>query len=381
MGSWLNQATAQRTQRIDALDGIRLFCFLGVYGFHSDPAFYWRFGYVLPFFFVLSGFLITQQLQWGVESNAPLKRVLYIFYTRRLLRILPAYTLFLVIFGLSFGGPFLFSQATFSFNLSLFHSTATNAGLTAILKIMSGDWWKTGLHFWSLSVEEQFYLLFPLPFLLFRNTFRLWGPLVLIATIVLRGWHEATHPLAFYGALPWVAGEYFLWGGLATLATLRGPLPSSIGSGIIYASLVLTGLLFALYPMKAVSSLMFFRPSYMQTFFGFTFALLILGIYSAPRNLVSRLLAFRPFVWLGLRTYGMYLSHLLAWSLSAWLCQNFPVLGSPGHLVRLSLILGMATASWYFVERPALRIKDRLPFGPTTPKRSNQSRHEWKEAA
>ncbi len=99
-------------------------------------------------FFVLSGFLITLIILKDKEKSASIPTALGHFYTRRVLRIFPAYylTLFLMLFFTDGSGGAMLIHALYLTNL---YGSVTN------------EWLQPGGHFWSLAVEEQFYLFWP----------------------------------------------------------------------------------------------------------------------------------------------------------------------------------------------------------------------------
>jgi peptidoglycan/LPS O-acetylase OafA/YrhL len=142
------------------IDGLRAIAVLAVVGYHAVPAFVPG-GYVgVDIFFVISGFLITGLLLADVDAN---KLSLSNFFSRRIRRIFPA--LILVIAATLFAGWFLLLASEF---LPLSRSAAAAAGFVANFQF----WREVGyfdaaadlkplLHLWSLSVEEQFYLLWP----------------------------------------------------------------------------------------------------------------------------------------------------------------------------------------------------------------------------
>ncbi len=186
--------------RLPSLDGWRAVSILLVLGFHSSfiqgfpvwlhPAFGWIFDGNLGvrFFFVISGFLITWLLLQ--EMNRAGSISLKDFYIRRCLRILPVYFTFLGVLALlQFFGAAKQSSASWigalTFTRNLFGNDA-----------ISG-------HLWSLSVEEQFYLLWPGIFLLasggknLRTTLR-----VLIFGILLAPFFRALSLTVFYPSPP-----------------------------------------------------------------------------------------------------------------------------------------------------------------------------------
>ncbi len=175
---WLNKKSAPRVGRSDkghnhALDGLRLLAFLLVFFFHAlqySPWGHWpiiRFGYLgVPIFFVLSGFLIGGILLDLRDRERPdygFGAKLKTFYIRRSLRIFPVYYMFIgvmVVLRLLSGQDdpvardSLFWHLTYLTNFRSFHVGMSN--------INSG-------HFWSLAVEEHFYLIAPLIVLLVRH--------------------------------------------------------------------------------------------------------------------------------------------------------------------------------------------------------------------
>ncbi len=169
-------------QYIRSLDGLRGIAVLLVVLFH--------FGYVnvgwigVQIFFVLSGFLITGILLH--DADRPLKAYLKRFYTRRVLRIFPLYYGYLALVAAAFlltGHPRLFGQfwpylATYTYNF------------TQLRPHWDHSWFFT--HLWSLSVEEQFYLLWPLlVFLLPRRRLRVALLAMIVLCPVVRGWLAA----------------------------------------------------------------------------------------------------------------------------------------------------------------------------------------------
>jgi len=139
---------------IKSLDGVRAIAIILVMSFHAEITHFGWFGVQL--FFVLSGFLITGILWREKQSNTPLSYKFKKFWTRRSLRIFPLYFGYLLFISLSYiffhfpsyysyYAPYLFTY-TFNYTRSLPH--------------WQGDPLFT--HLWSLSIEEQFYLFFPL---------------------------------------------------------------------------------------------------------------------------------------------------------------------------------------------------------------------------
>ena len=147
------------------IDGLRAIAVLAVVGYHAAPAFVPG-GYVgVDIFFVISGFLITRLLFADADAN---RLSLSNFFSRRIRRIFPALTL--VIAATLFAGWFWLLASEY---LPLSRSAAAAAGFVANFQFWrevgyfdSAAELKPLLHLWSLSVEEQFYLLWPVMLLL-----------------------------------------------------------------------------------------------------------------------------------------------------------------------------------------------------------------------
>ncbi len=186
------------------IDGLRAIAVLAVVGYHAVPAFVPG-GYVgVDIFFVISGFLITGLLLADVDAN---KLSISNFFSRRIRRIFPA--LILVIAATLFAGWFWLLTTEF---LPLSRSAAAAAGFVANFQFLREVGYfdavaetKPLLHLWSLSVEEQFYLLWPTllifmaprPVLMARSAW-----VLLIASFLLNVALVAKHGEATFFMLP-----------------------------------------------------------------------------------------------------------------------------------------------------------------------------------
>lgn len=145
------------------IDGLRALAVMSTIGFHSFPNFF-KNGYIsVDVFFVISGFLIT-----SIILNQSLKKRFSLanFYSRRIKRILPPALLVLAV--VTFVGIFTLFQNEFR---SLKSYIGPAAGFYINFQLMKDTFYfsfestfKPLLHYWSLAVEEQFYLFWPLLF-------------------------------------------------------------------------------------------------------------------------------------------------------------------------------------------------------------------------
>jgi len=336
-----------------SLDGLRAIAVLAVMSWH----------YVLPgvkggflgvdIFFVLSGFLITRLLleEWALTGGIHLGR----FYLRRALRLFPALFLLLLLML-----PFVPRIWTV---YSLLYVTnwgilAGKLGSCAIMQL------------WSLSVEEQFYLLWP-PLLLGLLALRTprWaiGAIVALVTITSTGykivaWRSIDSWSRFYFGSDARADELLIGCGLALLLSWsrvaqRAWFRRAVQVATIPALLWLGYLI--------VASAVYWRLLYQQaglTLAAFATAIVITQCLIAPVPGVRTFLAWRPMVVIGRMSYGIYLWHApVAWLTDARHYDWVPILSRPVQfIVRVVLTFAIAGASHRFLEQPLLRLKHRF---------------------
>ena len=337
------------------IDGLRTVAVLPVILFHAGFESFSG-GFVgVDVFFVLSGYLITTLLAAEMaEGRFSIRR----FYERRARRILPAlYFVMLVTLPLAFHLMLPDEFASFC-----------HAFLSVIFFGSNIYFWRTTdyfaraaeenplLHTWSLGVEEQFYIFFPLVLLLLwrlgaRRVF--WGVAALtLASLALAevAWRIAPVPNFFL--LPTRAWELGL-GALAAL-WLRAPdrpaPPRAIADTLAAAGLAMVLASVFLYsPATPFPSLYALLP---------TGGAVLLVLFARPEAGAGWLLSLRPMVFLGLTSYSAYLWHqpLLAFA-------RISTFGPPSPALMLglsALSLGLAALSWRFVEQP-FRNRARIP--------------------
>jgi len=328
------------------IDGLRAIAVLSVVAFHL-PAPFITGGFVgVDIFFVISGFLISSAILTEIKEG---KFSIVSFYERRIRRIFPALVFMLL----------LTTAAAFRFLLpSELKGFSQSMGAT-ILSLSNVYFWQVSdyfaqtaeqqplLHTWSLSVEEQFYVFFPLvlitcyKFIPRRiNAILIGGALWSFALSAYYAFNNPTE--AFY--LPHSRAWELLIGSI--LATGSMPRLASRGLNEMAA---LSGLL-----MIAVAILKF---STVTIWPGVNALLPCVGaallIQYGPGTITSRALSFPPFVFVGLTSYSLYLFH---WPLF-FFQKNFMILpagltGPVSKVLLLTMSVAMAAFSWWFVERP-----------------------------
>jgi peptidoglycan/LPS O-acetylase OafA/YrhL len=323
----------------------------GHYWFESFP--HSRIGALslaVPCFFALSGFLISHTLFH--YERLPAAKALATFYIRRALRILPAYFLVLTLAQLARGVPYLVWHATYLLNFKIYWLSYRDP---AAFSVFLGYRDFNAIHFWSVCVEEQFYLLYPL-FVL--GTSRRWRTPLLVAAIGLsiaaRVWLSQRHGEAFYGGLPWVAGEYILWGCLLAWMDFRGLWLWLRDPLTLYGSL--GALLYLGWHDESFWRWGQWKPPLHQTVYCLLIAALIASMRHNNRSLLNRFLELKPLRWVGKMSYGAYLVHTFLNpaldSILQWLPWLILFPRCPRAALGTVLTLGVAALLWYGFEKP-----------------------------
>jgi peptidoglycan/LPS O-acetylase OafA/YrhL len=330
------------------IDGLRAIAVLAVLFFHAGfTAFVGGFVGV-DVFYVISGYLITSLLVKDMEQR---RFSLASFYERRLRRIFPA--LFAVLFFCIFAACLILDpneMRTFgatllstTFFVSNFYFWRTAHPLGYFDKTVDSN---PLLHTWSLSVEEQFYVFFPLIlFLLFRwarTRVRLWLMLLAASSFVLNLWAtEHKSVLAFYWFMP--RAWELLAGALVAVKiapALRNralrELLGVCGLGAIVLALFLPITHWAF-------------PGYIVLLPCMGTALAIYAGESGP-SLARSLLSFRPLVFIGTISYSLYLWHWPVIVFSKHLPFHFTDRANLFVVLIFSFLL--AFLSFEFIERP-----------------------------
>ncbi|MBS2038575.1 acyltransferase [bacterium] len=342
--------------RVKAYDGLRCFLLLALLEFHYGLAAgvpmarLWPLSLALMCFFVLSGFLITRSL---LEQPDVLR-----FWWRRAWRILPAYYVVLGLAAWIYWPPYLGWLSVYLLNFKLY-DLSLSAGQEFVDLMSLGP--TSGIHLWSMNVEEQFYLFYPL---LFR-----WCPagrrgwclgLGLLGSIAYRQWQLVHQPHSCFGVLPWVAGEHLLWGCLAAWLDHRRKLDWLRTPVCMYASLLAFVGLLAREPQVGQYGWGLLAPP-QQSGYGFCLALLVLGLAHQPGSYLAGWLTLKPFRLVGKVAYGAYLVHPYLIPPLQELVQQYPVLavlpGVPLAVIGPVVTVAVAWAMWLSFEGPANRLK------------------------
>lgn len=321
------------------IDGLRFIFFLSVFVFHSDLRRFGFFAHGVSGFFVLSGFLITGVLM----SNQNLKN----FYFRRAARIFPAYFLVLTLASLFGGLGYLGWHYTYLFNLKLFWMSVNGSG--ELWSFLS-NWETQGIHFWSLCVEEQYYLLFPLVFLwISKNRWVHFFGIGILISISIRLYLTKYYSHAFSSVILPVAGEYMLWGGLMAVLREKGLLPKAKPEHLAVAGLVIICLCYLSFRPVSRVEFVSLQPQLFQSVLAVGFAWLVAGVFDC-QNWISKALGSQLPRYLGKISYGCYLIHLFTWQM----------ISNP--ILRFGITVGLASLMWHLIEKPINLRRNNVKF-------------------
>ena len=343
------------------IDGLRAVAVLAVVAFHAGVP-WLPGGYVgVDVFFVVSGFLITGLLLREFETRGDISLVG--FYERRVRRLAPALLLVLAV-TLALGALFLVPIGGEQQGLAKSTIATLLLGSNVWFAHATGGYFDAPaaaqplLHTWSLSVEEQFYLVWPALLLLASRWAKRRGrdpdraaaatlALVGLASLVLSVVTTRTHPeFAFFGS-PTRAWEFAI-GGLAFFLIRRRSAPIPLAQPL--ALLGLAAILWACASLVEGESPF---PGWRAGIPALGAALVILGGEHNERGWCTRWLTLRPMVFIGLLSYSLYLWH---WPLLV--VARLETLGEIGPwpiagICLLSFVLARLT--YQYVENPLRR--------------------------
>jgi peptidoglycan/LPS O-acetylase OafA/YrhL len=358
------------------LDGLRFFAFFYVFMYHcyfevpelgKDSPFYlafyklWENGDLgVNFFFTLSGFLITYLLLVEERKNGGFS--IQSFYWRRTLRIWPLYFTTLIF------GYFIFQmlldlvnaeiQETaniwyYVFFLGNFNSIINGSPVSGSLAVL-----------WSLAIEEQFYLFWPILLLIFKRARLVLFLILIFISLVFRGLHYQDHTLIFYHSFSvmsdLVIGAFLAWWSFGRNLQLDQSLSISKKWNVL---IYLVGFVLILFrkDLFVIPVLVIIERLIFSLFFAF-----IIFDQTFSKTSLFKIASLVKISFWGKFTYGLYCLHMPAMVFtegfamiggiheSAW----WVTFGKTTSTLLLSLIF--CRLSFRFIESPFLRLKERM---------------------
>jgi len=347
---------------LPSLDGWRALAIGAVLLVHDQPIKHFRINYLqsrgaagVYLFFALSGILVTWRILEEEESTGLDLRS---FYIRRLFRIQPAafcYLAVIVILNL-----FSVTHERWRFILG---ALLSYRNFQMRVSDPLGPGWLTG-HFWTLAVEEHFYIFLSL----FLFAFRRYRITILSALIVIlvgvQFWARSTGGSEETSVRTYWVVQYLLFASLLSLllrlpsvmAVARRYLQPHIAFGLTGFSMIMTYLLSGGRDL-AIRSLL--NGDYLLYYF---FAVWIIATMLHPKSLTTRLLELAPMRFIGRLSYSIYLWHKLFFTAVVpdlgvtWK----PLLIAEARPLRYIATVVAAYLSYRFLERPLIRVGHRL---------------------
>jgi len=332
------------------IDGLRAIAVVPVVLFHIGFALFTG-GFIgVDVFFVISGYLITSSLNDDFERQ---RYSIAAFYERRIRRIFPA-LIAVILFTALAGGVLLLPDELQDLGQSIWGACLFVSNITFWQQ--SGDYFgvvserQPLLHTWSLAVEEQFYIFFPLLLALLHRSPRRATTIavtLLIFALSLAASIYATSaaPVANFYLLPtraWelLAGSLIAFGAVPTPSTrLRAEIEAALGLALIVVPL------FAYGPQTPFPGLAAMPPV--------AGAFLIIHAGTGPfPTLTARLLSMRVPRFFGLISYSLYLWH---WPIIVYSRYVMLELDTVAMVAIAVASVALATLSWRYIERPFRR--------------------------
>lgn len=340
-----------------------IFTHWGPWQINSMPAATFFLKHIMPdgnfgvdLFFVLSGFLITRiLLNASEQANANNIQIIKAFYIRRALRIFPIYYLLVLIM-------YLQNDSVVHEHLTYFLTYTTN-----FLWFQQQAWFSL-LHTWSLSVEEQFYLVWPWVILFVPRKY-------LITVCLLAGTIGLTISVALYPTygdlikiLPSSALPAFIIGALYAYCSQTTKMQHVIKRTFLWLLPIAVVLYFADKTLQ--------RLSFIRTVNAIIAINLIIYVIRERYNVLTRaILNNNALAYMGKMSYGIYLYHYVApgfyQSGLLWLSKEcgwsqylFHKLSYPpiGYLLQLAVVLFISWVSYNFFEKQITNFKSRFSY-------------------
>ncbi len=317
-------------------------------------------------FFILSGFLITGILHRSrakVEAGkVTVGATLIDFWIRRALRIFPAYYLWL---GVFVALDVVFRKGGILADLWWYVVYLQNFML-GFVTYRWGDF----THVWSLAVEQQYYVFFaPLVVLLPAR----WHSKLMVVTILLclatiAALQGAGYEMITLYTSPANGFVFMAAGALMTLEAARTPRWMGAGATLAVATVVIVAL--ACYPIAERTAHVHLPYVVLQLLSVVSLSVVMIHVLQNPASLLTRVLETRPFKFLGLISYGLYIIHLPVgvfmeyWlPLEAWSAALHVPKNVVDFVLMSTISIALASASYFWFEAKFLALKDRFARG------------------
>jgi len=336
------------------IDGLRAIAVGAVIFYHAQIAILghqpFKGGFIgVDIFFVISGYLITSIILKELVTTDTFS--FKYFYERRIRRILPA-LLFVMLVSLPFAWMYLLPSSFIDFSKSILSSLGFSSNFYFHYSGQQygalGGLFMPFLHTWSLSVEEQFYILFPIVLLITFKYFRKYLIHILILGFVLSlglaDWGSRNHPSAsfyFLHTRMWelIVGSILAYFEISNGHRSKNKILNSILPGIGLFLIILTIIFFKLH----------FRHPSLYSLPAIVGTCLIIW-FSNKDEIITKILSTKLFVGIGLISYSLYLWHypIFAFAKVNDILQETII----SKILLILIAFFLSVLSYYYIERP-----------------------------
>jgi len=344
-----------KTYRTD-IDGLRAIAVISVILFHLG---YLSNGYLgVDIFFVISGYLITGLVYNEVEEN---KFSVLKFYERRIRRIIPL-VLFTTLIAFVLGLIFMLPDDLENLSQSVFASNFSANNI--LMKITSADYWavkndyKPLMHTWSLGIEEQFYLLYPVIFFFLKGDKKKFIlPLLIILTMLsLMAFFKSTNISSKFYFLQYRFFELSIGGICAIYFSKRNPFINTSKSHYILYFLLIA-LVFLLF-FNSISN----NDIKVLTTTILTAGILVLGgLHFENNSLYRALISNKVFTGIGKISFSLYMWHQIVFAFSRYFLVDEITLN---YAIALSIIVVVLSIITYFTIENPFRNRSKIKTKP-----------------
>jgi peptidoglycan/LPS O-acetylase OafA/YrhL len=346
------------------IDGLRAIAVVAVILYHAQINIFghqpFKGGFIgVDIFFVISGYLITSIIYKELVTTGAFS--FKHFYERRVRRILPA-LLFVMLVSLPLAWMYLLPDSFVDFSKSILYSLGFSSNFyfhySGQIYGATDGLFKPFLHTWSLSVEEQYYILFPIVLLITYKFFRRYLIHILtfgfIISLGLAEWTSRNYPSISFYFIHTRMWELLAGSILAYFEITKGHRSKN---QLLNITLPIIGLV-----LISHSIIFFDNDIFHPSFFTLS---PIIGVcliiwFSNKDELITKLLSTKLFVGIGLISYSLYLWHYPIFAFAR--ITDFTQGSLFNKLLLGIIIVILSTLSYYFIERPARNKKYNFNF-------------------
>ncbi len=336
------------------IDGLRAIAILSVVFYHAKISIFgnqiFSGGFLgVDIFFVISGYLITSIILKELKETG--KFSFSLFYQRRIRRIIPA-LVFLMLFCIPFAW-FILTPASFEdFSKSIIYSLGFTSNFyfwhTGLQYGTESGFLKPFLHTWSLSVEEQYYIIFPLLFFIFFKFLKNYLNYILIIgfiiSLFLAEWGSRNYPSFNFYVLP-TRGWELLAGSILSYSELK--FSKFNKNKILNEIFLVIGIFLIIFPIIYFNDEMS-HPSF-YTLIPVLGVCLIIN-FSRNKEFITKLLSNKFMVSIGLISYSLYLWHFPILAFDRIL--EFTLDNTTKNILLWVFIILISIFSYLFIEKP-----------------------------